>query len=347
MTTQPRQARLRLAATAALASLATLAACGGDGSAPSGPGGSAQPSLVVTVNGLVPLDPVTQGRYEAWATDAAGRTTSLGTLDAAAGQAATLRVPFPAAQPASIAVTVQRPNDAGAPSTHVLLEGEWRGGRATLAVEGALTRGDLPLKRIPGQFTMFSPSDNFMNGYPSFEECGVWLFNMQPRQTPQNDQWVRLTSLTPGWIYEGWMVRDIGAPDAIWLSYGKFLPDASGAIASRDDTGWGPFSGVEDFATAGEEEFPGDDWFSNPLGFPFPSVLSLPLDLREKDATGASRWTHVITIEPISDQGEPIGSERPFAIQPYRDGFGDAAPGVPRTITFRPEGVPGGEASRQ
>lgn len=328
--------------------LATLVACGGDGSAGSGPGGGAtEASLVVSLQGLVPLDPVTQGHYEAWATDAAGRTISLGILDVADGGAATLRGRFPAAQPASVVITVQRPGDAGTPSPQRLLQGNWRNGRATLAVEGVLTRGDLPLKQIPGQFTMFSPSDNYKNGYPSFEECGVWLFNMQPRQTPQNDQWVRLTPLTPGWIYEGWMVRDIGAPDAIWLSYGKFLPDASGAVASRDDTGWGPFSGVEDFQTAGEEEYPGDDWFSNPLGFPFPSVLTLPLDLREKDAKGRGRWTHVITIEPITDQGEAIGSERPFAVRPYRDDFGDAAPGIPRSITFRPDGVPRGEATRQ
>jgi hypothetical protein len=194
---------------------------------------------------------------------------------------------------------------------------------------------------------MFSPSDNHMNGYPSFEECGVWLFNIAPRLTPQNDAWVRLTPLTPGWTYEGWMVRDHGAAGAIWLSYGKFLPDESGAVAARDNTGWGPFSGVDDFATAGEEEFPGDDWFANPLGFPFPAALSLPLDLREKDASGAGRWTHIITIEPRRDMGEAFGSERPFAIRPYRDTFGDAGPGSPRAITFRADGVPTGEATRQ
>lgn len=326
-----------------------LAACGGSGSAPAGPGGGATPpTVLVTVSGLVPLDAVTQGHYAAWVLDARGAGSLLGTLDPSVGGTATLRAPLPASDVSTLLVTMQGARDvAGVPSPHRLLAGPWRGGRAALAVENALTLGGLPLKEVPGQFTMFSPSDNYLNGYPSFEECGVWLFNIAPRQTPQNDQWVRLASLTPGWIYEGWMVRDHGAPDAIWLSYGKFLPDAGGAVAARDDTGWGPFSGVEDFQTAGEEEYPGDDWFSNPLGFPFPSVLTLPLDLREKNAQGVGRWTHVITIEPISDQGEPIGSERPFAIRPYRDGFGDAAPGTPRTITFRPEGVPRGEAVRQ
>lgn len=334
---------LRLAVCLALA---ILAACGG-GDSPGGTGPAPQARLQLTVNGLVPLDAVKEGRYEVWALDAAGGASSLGAL-AVTGSAGSLNIAAPSPEPAALLVTVQTPRDpASTPSAHRLLKGDWRGGRATLTVENALTLGNLPLKQQPGQFTMFSPSDNYLNGYPSFEECGVWLFNMAPRLTPQNDMWVRLSPLIPGWTYEGWMVRDYGAADAIWLSYGKFVPDVGGAISSRDDTGWGAYSGVTDFRTAGEEEFPGDDWFSNPLGFPFPSVLRLPLDLREKNASGVSRWTHVITIEPISDKGEAIGSERPFAIRPYRDGFGDSAPGIPRTITFRPDGVPSGEASRQ
>lgn len=334
--------RVRRAASGALAAL--VQACGG-GEAPAGPPVATEVQL--TVSGLVALDPLRQGQYEAWAQDARGGAWSLGPVTPAADGSARLRATLPS-EVAAILVTVQGPGDAaGVPSARHLLRGIWASGRATLGVEDALTRGALPLKAAPGQFTMFSPSDNHINGYPSFEECGVWLFNIAPRQTPQNDQWVRLTPLTPGWTYEGWMVRDHGAPDAIWLSYGKFLPDESGAVSSRDDTGWGPFSGVEDFATAGEEEFPGDDWFSNPLHFPFPSVLSLPLDLRETTAQGTGRWTHVITVEPVSDKGEPYGSERPFAVRPYRDAFGNAAPGVARTITYHADGVPRGEAVRQ
>ena len=48
------------------------------------------------------------------------------------------------------------------------------------------------------------------------------------------------------------------------------------------------------------------------------------------------------TIEPLSDRGEGVGRETPFAIRPYRDVFGDGAPGVPRTISFRADGVPSG-----
>ena len=334
----------------AVASLAVVtlavAACGGDPSGTTGPTAGAR--LQLTVSGLVALDAVTQGRYEAWSLDASGGATSLGTLAVSGTQAATLDVAFPSSTPSSILVTVQAPGDAATtPSVHRLLTDDFRNDRATLEVDDALTLGGLALKQLPGQFTMFSPSDNYKNGYPSFEECGVWLFNMAPRLTPQNDMWVRLTPLTSGWTYEGWMVRDYGAADAIWLSYGKFVPDASGAVTTRDDTGWGAYSGVMDFKTAGEEEFPGDDWFANPLGFPLPSSLHLPLDLREKTSSGASRWTHVLTIEPMSDKGEAIGSERPFAVRPYRDAFGDGAPGIARTITFRPDGVPRGEAVRR
>jgi len=221
--------------------------------------------------------------------------------------------------------------------------GAVRGGMV-FVVAGALTQGLLALRTRPGQFTMFSPSDNALNGYPSNEESGVWLFNMQPRSTDQNDMWVRLTPLDAGWTYEGWMVRDIGQPNAIWLSYGKFVPDYTGAVNARDDTGWGPFSGVVDYRTDGEEEFPGDDWISNPLNLPFPKEIKLPLNLRETDAAGNYRWTHVITIEPAWNRGEAIGNERPFAIRPYQDPFGGGAPGNPRTITFHPENVPSGRA---
>ena len=118
------------------------------------------------------------------------------------------------------------------------------------------------------------------------------------------------------------MVRDIDTPNAVWLSYGKFLPDASGTVNTRDDTGWGEFSGVTDFLK-GEEEFPGDDWISNPLGYPVPGGLTLP----------------------SSDRGEPVTTPRPFTIRPYRDPFGDGAPGAARTITFRADGVPRGEVT--
>jgi len=297
--------------------------------------------LNLTLVGLRALDSTTEGSYEAWLTDGAGGFRAVGRFTG--GSAVALALPPSAHGGTEVWITVEPPGDDDAtPSSQRLLRGALTGGHAELSVVGAVTQGTLSLREHPGQFTMFSPSDNALDGYPSYEESGIWLFNMQPRQTEQGDMWVRLTQLASGWTYEGWMVRDIGQPNAIWLSYGKFRPDYSGAVNSRDDTGWGPYSGVVDFRTDGEEEFPGDDWIANPMGYPFPKELSLPLDLRETTPAGAPRWTHVITIEPVWNRGEAIGAERPFLLQPYSDPFGDAGPGIPRTITYRPENVPSG-----
>ncbi len=316
-----------------------LAGCGGDATSPASTNAT---SLTLSFTGLRALDPTTEGTLEVW-TATGGQFHSLGRF--AGGATATFALSTPTADGTEIWITVERPGDSDTvPSAQRLLRGVIRGGRAELSVAGAVTQNELVLHEHPGQFTMFSPSDNALNGYPSNEESGVWLFNMQPRQTEQGDMWVRLTQLDQGWTYEGWMVRDIDQPNAIWLSYGKFVPDNTGAVNTRDDSGWGPFSGVVDFRTDGEEEFPGDDWISNPLNLPFPKELSLPLNLRETTASGASRWTHVITIEPAWNRGEAIGAERPFLVRPYQDPFGTGAPGTPRTISFHSEGVPTGRA---
>jgi anti-sigma-K factor RskA len=324
----------------ALGVIVVVGACGSDAAAPA-PADATM--LNLTLVGLRALDATSEGTYEAWLTDGSGGFQPIGRF--AGVSAVSLALPRPAHGAKEVWITVEPPGDTDAgPSSQRLLRGELHGRVADLSVVGAVTQGTLTLREHPGQFTMFSPSDNALDGYPSYEESGIWLFNMQPRQTEQGDMWVRLTQLASGWTYEGWMVRDIGQPNAIWLSYGKFLPDYTGAVNTRDDTGWGPYSGVVDFRTDGEEEFPGDDWISNPMGYPFPKELSLPLDLREKSPAGAPRWTHVITIEPVWNRGEAIGSERPFLLQPYSDPFGDAGPGIPRTITYRPENVPSGRA---
>lgn len=329
-----------------LALLVALAACdGGGGGEPVAPEGSV---VRLSFTGLPALDPAREGSYELWLLDASGAARSAGKL-APAADGAEVRSPHAAS---AVEVTVEPPGDADpGPSAQKLLRGVLRGGRAELSVVGAVTAGDQPLRESPGQFTMyFSPSDNHLHGFPSHEESGVWLFNIAPRETQQADGWVRMTQLRPGWVYEGWVVRDLDTQGAVWLSYGKFLPDGTGALRSRDDTGWGAFSGVADFRTAGEEEYPGDDWISNPLGYPLPAGIALPLDLRERTAAGAARWTHVVTVEPASDRGEAITRERPFLLRPYRDAFRERVEGLPRSyglpqaITLRPEGLPRGIA---
>jgi len=322
-----------------LLALALSGGCGGSDS--TGPGPGTGTGLTLSLTNLRALNPATEGWYEAWVYGD-GAPVSAGKFS----YAGTVELTLPVTGPSRVDITVEPPDDTDpAPSPQRILTGTFAGSRAPLSVEGAVTQSTLPLREQPGQFTMFSPSDNAENGYPSFEESGVWLFNMSPKDTPQKDGWVRLTQVREGWIYEGWMVRDYGGSNAIWLSYGKFRPDQTGAVNSRDDTGWGAFSGVLDFQTAGEEEYPGDDWISNPLNLPFPSELTLPLNLREATAGGQSRWTHVITIEPAWNKGEPLATEKPFLIRPYRDPFGNGAPGDPRTITFREDGVPRGTAT--
>lgn len=340
---QPQPLRPRRAAGPA-AFLAAGLACLGAGCGDGEPSTAAAPAEVrLVLSGVRALDPTTEGRFEAWAIAATGPPVSLGQFDWR-GEPVILELPAIAAR--AIEVTVEPPQDPDpGPSPQRLLAGTLQGGSATLTVEGALTQGALALRAAPGQFTMFSPSDNAERGYPSFEESGVWLFNMNPRGTQQNDSWVRLTQLQEGWVYEGWVVRDYGSPGAIWLSYGKFRPDQTGAVTHRDDTGWGPFSGVLDFRTSGEEEYPGDDWIANPLGLPWPAGLSLPLNLREVTPGGQQRWTHVITIEPAWNAGEAVTVERPFLVRPYRDPFGLGGPGEPRDITYREDGVPRGSAT--
>jgi hypothetical protein len=322
-----------------------IVACGGSDAGSTSPVRRTGPaSVTLVLSGLRTLDSVSEGSYQAWASDGSGGLRSLGRFSY--GSSVVLQSGDPIPDGTDLLVTVEPPNDVDpAPSSQRLLRGTVHGGGAELTLVGAVTQGALELRLHPGQFTMFTPSDNALNGYPSHEESGVWLFNMQPSLTEQKDMWVRLTQLAPGWTYEGWMVRDMGASGAVWLSYGKFTPDYTGAVNKRDDTGWGPFSGVIDFRTDGEEEFPGDDWISNPLHLAMPGGLSLPLDLRETTSGGVTRWTHVISIEPSWNAGEAVGTERPFLVRPYQDSFGTTGPGIPRTITFHPENVPSARAT--
>lgn len=323
------------------AALAAIAACGQGATTEASRPDPSEASRVTIALTVPSLDPVRDGAYEIWLLGASGSRRSLGRFADGAARS----VPMPSGTWTAVEVTVEPPADADPmPSAQTLLRGELRDGRASLRLEGAVTQGALPLREAPGQFTLFSPSDNEVNGYPSHEDAGVWLFNMSPGTTAQRDYYVRVAQLQAGWQYEGWMVRDLGSPAEIWLSYGKFVPDWTGALNRADDTGWGPYSGVTDFRTARLEDFPGDDWISNPLAYPWNAALPLPLDLREKDASGRLRWSHVISIEPSRDLGEAIGTERPFVLRPYVDPVGDAGPGIARTLTLRASGLPVGTA---
>lgn len=238
-------------------------------------------------------------------------------------------------------------------------------GRAELDLRGQVTAGDsVALEAEPGTHVLFTPSDNRDHGYPSYEDAGIWVFNIKARDKParescrqevrHSDFFLDMAPLANGWTYEGWVVRDHGTDDAVWLSYGKFQPDPFGKLNKQDNTGLGPFSGWQEFVDAPfakEHCFPGDDWVKNPLGLELPAGLEVPLDLNGNAEQGVeSRWTNVITVEPAfqaraespeQDPAAPL-SASPFPIRPYRNPIGEAGADEPRTIEFHPEKLPRG-----
>lgn len=314
------------------------------GEAGTGPPVRADTGLELSFTGLRPLDPATEGTYEAWVVDSEGALHSAGRFSPANGRAV---VTSPIANPVELVVTVEPPGDDDRlPSIHTLLGGPFENGAAELDVVWYLTPA-VPLEEEPGTHVLFTPSDNQELGYPSFEDAGIWLFNIKEEITKQNSFFVHFTPLNEGWIYEGWIVKDHGSPEACWISYGKFEVNSFKEAGARDDTGLGPYSGQLEFRTAMEEEiyFPGDDWLANPHGFPVPCGLELPLDLNGQPHLGIpSPWTHVITVEPTFDRGEVTWDARPFVVQPYRNPFGEGPPEEPRIIEFVPEAVTGGTA---
>ncbi len=307
--------------------LISLSGCGDVPSAP-----EAGDRLEISFHGLRALDPSSEGSYEAWVTTGSGEIHSLGRFVLPP----TGRVEFemPVTDGSALSVTVEPPGDSGAtPSPQVLLEGELSGGAFTLTTLGNVTAGP-PLNDAPGHHSLFTSSNNVKLGYPSSENSGLWMFSIDKSLNRHGTREVMVTPLRRAWLYEGWIVRDYGSADEIWISYGKFRPDNRQLLNSRDDTGSGPFSGDEDYRNGGIEDVPGEEWTVNPLGLPFPEQLSLPLQLDSLDASDEAVWTHVITIEPAFDEDEPLRSEQPFLLQPYRNAIGAGGPGVPRKILF-------------
>lgn len=318
-----------------------LAGCGENGTGP----GTEDVQLELRLEGLRALDPQTEGGYQVWVIDGAGGIRSAGRFDFPSD--GRLVTTSPVADPEFVMITVEPPGDTDSqPSAQKLMGGRFSGSTAVLDVNRYVTAG-IPLEPKPGTHVLFTPSDNAELGYPSNEDAGIWLFNIRG-DTTSGSFFLTFTPLTRGWMYEGWAVRDYGTPDAVWASYGKFEPDAFRKQRTRDNTGLGPFSGQLDYrrAMVREIEFPGDDWVSNPHGYPVPGDLPLPFDLNGNAALGIrSRWTHVITIEPATDEDEDPWWARPFLLQPYQNPFGEGPPEEPRVIEYHPDLLPRGTAT--
>lgn len=343
-------ARARMAVL--LAALVALG-CGDGATGPPEP----EVRMRLTVESLPALDAATQGIYEAWVVGPDAELVSLGAVDGP-GAAAGMEWSSPVLDPAALFLTLETPSEAddGVPSQLKIAGGRFVQGRAEIASRGYLTP-NLPLEAEPGQHVLGTHGD-LHDGVPDREDAGLWLHNDRPTaDTLDGSFYVTLTPLTEGWTYEGWVVRDHGSENELWLSYGKFLPGPFRKVRSRDDTGLGVFSGWEDYELVLPRTvfFPGDDWLANSLGYPLPQGLELPVDLNgcleseeacaaSGQTYGPSRWTHVITVEPYEDRYEDPLQARPFFLRPYRNAIGEMAPDVPRSLRFRPETLPRGTA---
>lgn len=314
-----------------------------------------------------------EGRYEAWVVSRSGDTASLGVIEG--GDAASLQTDLPVEAPAEVFVTVEPPGDtASGPSRYALMGGPVKGASAELSVRGYVTRGpDLEMTREVGTHVLFTPSDNSVNGYPSYEDGGIWVFNINVQGKPKDDEdicrdvndqnrfFLEFTPLRPGWMYEGWVVRDHGTSSAVWLSYGKFRVNSYGRANLQDNTGLGAWSGKERYVEsdlAKNHCFPGDDWVAggseNPFGLTLPGDLEAPLDLNGNAEQGVeSRWSHVITVEPaftVEEESPASGpgsvlSAEPFGVRPYFNEIGTAGPATAREIDFRAGEVPTGRVT--
>jgi hypothetical protein len=309
--------------------------------------------MELVLTGLRGIDPAREGALELWAHGADGGVTSAGRLDlppTAPDREVTLTFQLPVANPVRLSITLEPPGDTDQQrSIYTVMEGPVKDGRAELSIERSVTTG-LPLQEEPGAHSLFTTSNNVELGYPSLEDAGLWMFSTIPERNRHGTREVKVTQLTAGWMYEGWIVKGLGSGDEIWVSYGKFRPDENGLLSARDDTGSGPFSGDEDYLNAGVEDVPGDEWstdrVASQLGYQLPGGLTAPLDLDEVDpVTGDAIWHHVITIEPRFDEGEPMYVGQPFMLRPYRNPVGEGTPADPRIIELQETG-PRGEARR-
>jgi hypothetical protein len=334
---------------------ASAVGCGDDGI-------RAGSNINLELRGMRALDPITEGTLEAWVTDASGVTVSAGRFDIP--EAGHVLLPNPVGDPREVFVTIEPPDDEDAsPSDVMLLGGPFDRGVAELRIDGYVTAGP-PLSEEIGSHVLFTPANNVWEGYPSDEDGGIWIFNIYSTIDPMrrdgldltDEFYLRVTPLTDSWTYEGWVVLDYGTPDECWISYGKMVPGVASRLNRQDNTGFGPFSGYIDYVgnqLAIENNFPGDDWVENPLNLPVPCGLEIPFDLNGDSSAGIpSRWTHVISIEQMSDlalESPEVGpaaplTAKPFLIQPYRNPIGEGPQEEARIINYDGSRVPAGTA---
>ena len=151
--------------------LSVVIACGGAAADSAGPNQPVSATTIALTLSLPALDSAREGHYAAWVVSAGGRHVWLRRFSAGG----VLTMSNPLTDATAVEITVERPSSTDVdPSGQVLLRGTLRNGHADLTYVGAVTQGNLSLRAAPGQFTMFTPSDNDSLGYPSHEDAGVW-----------------------------------------------------------------------------------------------------------------------------------------------------------------------------
>ncbi len=295
----------------------TTTACGDDPVTPN------PQTLSVTLAGLATL---TEGTYEGWVIDQAGNPNSTGTFTLNANGMHQFTTDTP--DPMMFVLTVEPPNDSDpAPSDQKILGGPFVNGIASLTALGFVsTDAAADFSSSPGTHVLLTPT----TATATDDDGGIWLLNPPaPGGAPTGS--VTLPVLASGWVYEGWVVFELGTAQQVAISYGKFRPQADGSVTGRDANAAGAFSGAPGDLTAGPP-FPGGD-FVMANGNAVPTGITLPVDFNGDDAvTGDSQWTHVISIEPAFDEGEAELDAVPFLLKPFGDPFGDGGPTDARTI---------------
>lgn len=338
---------------ASVALMCLLCACADGGTSPLPPEG---PDIRLSVERLLPIASPAGGRYEAWVLDGEERFHSLGTVTPDGDGRWEGVLESPAEDPAVVLISLERAGEALArPSLRMVMGGGFRHRQASLDVTGYLTP-NLPLEASPGVHVLSTHHAAGPAGLPARDDAGIWLYD-PAGDTADASLYLRFTPLTEGWSYGGWVVWDHGTPGEVWVSYGTFRPDPFRRASVRDYTGLGPFSGKPDYTRVLPlaVSYPGDDWLANPLDLPVPGGLPLPFDLNgcmdtaeeclhRGEEPGASRWTHVITVEPYENRYENPWLARPSPIRVYMNPIGEAAPEVPREIRFMADDLPRGHA---
>lgn len=339
---------------AGLALGCVLGACTEGGTAPPLAKG---PDVQLTIEHLLPFDAPPDRRYVAWVLDDAARFHSLGPVapDPPGDWEGVLQSPIE--NPAVVLISVEPAGEEpGRPSLRMVIGGPVRDGEAALEVSGYLTP-NIPLETAPGAHLLGTHWESGPAGIPARNDAGIWLYD-PAGDTADASLYLTFTPLTEGWTYGGWVVRDHGTPDEVWVSYGTFRPDPFRRASTRDYTGLGPFSGKTDYRRALPQavSYPGDDWLANPLDLPVPGSLPLPFDLNgcmddpaedclaRGEEPGPSRWTHVITVEPYEDRYQNPWLARPSPIRVYRNAIGEAPPDSLRELRFLADEIPRGHA---